>query len=227
MLLVWCFCNKYFIVDQVFSDVVCILFFRFLLIIAILFFVIIWFAIITFLLVILVLVFLCSFFPEYFPEVSLEMSRFVAVMTLWYICTYFMPALFSFVPLFPASCAGTFIFRFYIKWLFIFSWGFCFLLFVPSVKFYWKFVTKSILSTKISTVVWYSSGKFNSMWVIISVSSICTSIFRRCPLGNSSSVIHSSGFLVMSSSSNLLKKMDSCFRGPCGWFKIYWKFSPH
>ena len=52
-------------------------------------------------------------------------------------------------------------------------------------------------------MVWYSSGNFDSMWVIVSESSICTLNFRRSPLSSSSSVINYSGFLVMSSSLHL------------------------
>ena len=48
-------------------------------------------------------------------------------------------------------------------------------------------------------MVWYYSGKFDSMRVIIYESSICTSIFHRYFLSSSISVIHSLEFLVMPS----------------------------
>ena len=61
----------------------------------------------------------------------------------------------------------------------------------------------SNLSYRISTMVWYSSGKFDSMWVIIYESSMCTLSFCRSPLSSSMWVIRSSGFLVTSSSPHL------------------------
>ena len=58
-------------------------------------------------------------------------------------------------------------------------------------------------SSRISTMVWYSLGKFDSMRVIISDSSTFTSNFRRSPLSSSISVIHYLGFIVTSSSQHL------------------------
>ena len=60
-------------------------------------------------------------------------------------------------------------------------------------------------------IFWYSSGRFYIMRVIIYDSSICTSIFCRSPLSNLSSVIHSSGYLVTSSSFHLANLLRSLF----------------
>ena len=146
MLLVWCFWNKYFIVDYVFSDIICRFLSRFLIIMEILFFAIIPFSIITFLLFIFVLVVLWFLFPDYFLTVFLEMYRFVVVITFLYVCTFFMLEVFSFVPIFHGSCAGNFVLGFYVKEFFIFSWGFCLWSFVHSVKCFWKFVTNPLNS---------------------------------------------------------------------------------
>ena len=102
-----------------FSDAFC-----FFLLVAILFFVIIHFSMIIFLLVIFVIVVLYFLFPGYFPKLFLDMSRFVAVIIFFYVCTFFMPAVFSFVPIFPASREGTFVLGFYVKGSFILSCGF-------------------------------------------------------------------------------------------------------
>ena len=122
MLLAWCFINKYFIVDYVFCDVVCILFSRLFLLVAILFFLIVQISIIAFILVIFVLVVLWFFFPDSLPTVFIYMSSFVAVMKFCYVCNLFMPELFSFVTVFPTSRAGTLILEFYVEGFFIFSW---------------------------------------------------------------------------------------------------------
>ena len=53
-----------------------------------------------------IIVILCLLFYDSFPKVFLDMSRFVAVMTFWYV---FMPKVFSFLHVFTASCAGTFV----------------------------------------------------------------------------------------------------------------------
>ena len=49
-------------------------------------------------------------------------------------------------------------------------------------------------------MVWYSSGEFDSMCIIIYGSSMCASIFRRSHLSSSILVIHSLVFLVTPSS---------------------------
>ena len=73
----------------------------------------------------------------------------------------------------------------------------------------------------------YYSGRLDSMWVIISISSIITTNFRKSPLNNSSSVIQSSGSLVTSSNSlfaNVFRSLvlDSPFIG-CNFLLI----NPH
>ena len=88
--------------------------------IAILFFVISYFAIIAFLLVIFNLVVIFFSLPDSITTAFLGDLRFFAVMTFWYVCTFFMPTLFYFVPIFPASCAGTLALRFYVEGIFIF-----------------------------------------------------------------------------------------------------------
>ena len=114
MMLVWRFCDKYFVVYYVLCDVVCRLFFRLFLHVAILFFVIVHFEIIVFLLVIFVFVVLLFFLSDYLPTVFIDMSRFVAAMSFWYIPTFFMPAVFFLVTVFPAWCAGTLVLGFYV-----------------------------------------------------------------------------------------------------------------
>ena len=177
------------------------------------------FEIISFLLVILVLVVLWLLFLNSLPTIFLEISRFIAVITFWYVCIFFMKELFLFVTVFSTSRAGTFVLVFYVKGFFIFSWGFCFWLFVHSVKIYRNFVSYfSIVrgwsfsystSYIISTIFWYYSGKFDSMWVIFSESSIFTSSFWRSPLSDSSWVIHSKGFIVTSCSLQLYNLLCS------------------
>ena len=67
----------------------------------------------------------------------------------------------------------------------------------------------SNLSSRISTMFYYSSGSLDSIWFIISSSSIRTPNFLTSPLNNSSSVIESSGSLV--TSSNLLLRVYLIF----------------
>ena len=146
MFLVWCFRHKKFIVDYVFCDVFCILFFRLFLLVVILFFVIVHFVIIAFLLFILVLVDICFFFPEYLPTIFLDISRFVAVFTFWYVRTFFIPVVFFLVTIFPESRAGTLVLGFYIEVFSIFYWSSWSWLFVHLVKKIWNVVTDPLNS---------------------------------------------------------------------------------
>ena len=124
IVLVWRYCNKHFVVDYFFCDVVCILFFGGFLYVAILFFVIVHFSIIAFLLLIFFLVALLFFFLDYLAIVFLDMNIFPVVVTLWYVHTFYVPALLWLVPISLASCEGTLVFGFYIEVFFIFYWCF-------------------------------------------------------------------------------------------------------
>ena len=83
--------------------------------VAILFFIIFHFAITSFIFVIFVLVVLWIFSPDYLLTVFIDMSKFVAVTICWYVCTFFMTAVFSLVPVSTSSCTGTLVLRFYVK----------------------------------------------------------------------------------------------------------------
>ena len=87
---------------------------------------------------------LCFFFLYSPPKVFLDMSRFVAVMKFWYVFTLFIPALFSFVPVFSASLSGTFLLLFYVMGFSSFLEGFW--SFMHSVKFHRNFVTDPLNS---------------------------------------------------------------------------------
>ena len=94
------------------------------------------------------------------------------------------------------------------KQLFIFSWRFCFQVYVHSIIFHWEVVEilliigRSLWSSnsfsRTSTTFWYSSGKFNMMWVTIYKSSMCSSGFCRSPLSSFISAIHYFGYFGMS-----------------------------
>ena len=115
MLLFWCFHDKYFFVNYAFCDMICRFFFGFFLPVKILYFVIVNFEIIFFLLVISGIVVPWFFFPDSLPTVFLDMSRFVAVMKFWYVCTLFMSAVFYHFPVYPSSRAGTLVLGFYVE----------------------------------------------------------------------------------------------------------------
>ena len=141
------------------------------------------------------------------------MSKSITVVKFWYVITFSIPEFLLLVPIFPASCAGTLVLGFYMK---IFS-------FSPDVLglnclYIWSYFTKrlsqilsivkglSSLSNIFSIIcrmVWYFSGKFNNMWVIVYELWICTSVFGRSPPRNSNSMIHSPGFLGVLSSFHL------------------------
>ena len=83
MLLVWCIWDKQFVVDYVFCDVVCGLFFCLFLLVAIILFVIVHFAMIAFLLDVFVHVVPLFFFPGFLLTFFLDMSGFVIVMAFY------------------------------------------------------------------------------------------------------------------------------------------------
>ena len=64
------------------------------------------------LLVIFVLVICLLLLTDSFLKICLNMSGFVAGMTFWYVCTLFMPSVFSSGPTFTESCADTFMLGF-------------------------------------------------------------------------------------------------------------------
>ena len=210
MLLVWCFRNKYFVVAYVFYDVVC-RFFRLFLLVSIFFFVVVHFAIIAFLLVVFVLVVLWFFFPNSLPEVFLYIYGFVAVMTFWYVFTFFMPELFSLVPVYPARCAGTLILGFYVE-----RFSSSLEALGPDFSFIRSNFIKSfsqIFSMVIGLSLSSSSSSRVSWWFVILQLTliVCESSFLSCQcvrqffVGISilSLAIHSSGFIVPSSSLHL------------------------
>ena len=141
MLLVCYFCDKQFIVDYIFCDIVWWLFFRLFLPVSIFFLVIFHLSIIAFLIVIFVIVALWFFFSRSLPIVFIGMSRFVAVMKFWYVCIFFMPEVVSLVSAFTASCIGTLVLGLYLEGFFIFYWSSWTWLFVRSVKFHQNIVT--------------------------------------------------------------------------------------
>ena len=77
------------------------------------------FEIIAFLLVVLVLSVILFFFLDSLPIVFIDISGFVAVIIFWYVCTLFMLALFSRVPVFLISRFGTLVLGFYVEGFFI------------------------------------------------------------------------------------------------------------
>ena len=137
MLLVWCFCNKYIILDSVFCDSFSRYLFCLFLIVAI-FFLMIVHVMISFIIVIFILVVLCFLFFDYLPTLFLDMSGFVTAMKFWYICPLFMIELFFFVTIFPAGFSGTLVLGFYVKDFLIFYLSFWSWLFIHLVKFHQK-----------------------------------------------------------------------------------------
>ena len=91
------------------------------LLVAILIFVVVHLSIIEFILVIFVIVALLFLLPGYLLEFFIDMSGFVAVIKFCYLHTFFMPAVFYFVPIFPESRAGTLVLRFYVVVFFTLS----------------------------------------------------------------------------------------------------------
>ena len=83
--LIWHFCNKYFVVDYIFCDIICRFSFGLFLLVAILFFVIVNFEIIAFILLIFILVFIFFFFSDYVRTVCIYMFGVVTLMTCWYV----------------------------------------------------------------------------------------------------------------------------------------------
>ena len=81
------------------------------------------------------------FFPGFIATVFLDVYGFVTVVIFCYVCTFHMPKVLWIVPLFPISCAGTLVLRFYGMGFFIFSWHFWSWLFVHLVIFHQKLVT--------------------------------------------------------------------------------------
>ena len=144
MVLVWCFCNKYFVVYYVLCDVFCRIFFHLFFACSNPFFVIFHFEIIWFLIVIFVLVVFLFLLPGSLLAVFLDMSGFVTVIPFWYVFTIFMPELFSFVTVFTASCASTLLLGFYVEGFLIFSRSSWFWFFIHLVKFLQKLVTNPL-----------------------------------------------------------------------------------
>ena len=147
MLLVWFFHNKPCVVDYVLCGTVCVFFYRLFLIAAILFFVMVHFLIIAFNLVIFVPVVLLFILPDYLLTVFLDISRFVLVMTFWYIHTFCISEIFPLVPVSPASHARILILGFYVERFFISSWIYLSWLFVHSVKFHqnWSWILSIVI----------------------------------------------------------------------------------
>ena len=185
-----------------FADYVSAFFF----LVSILLFDIFHFLIIELFIVIFVLVVPWLFLPDSLLKVFSDMSEFFAVMTFCYVYTFFMTEAFPLVPVFPTSRTRTFIFGFYVEvissslgdlrpaYLFIRSNFTESLSFILSIVRGWYL--SSCSSSRISTMIWYSSGKFYSIWFIISESSLCTSSFCRYPLVTSILLIHSLEFLA-------------------------------
>ena len=142
--LFWRFCSKYFLVDCIFCDVVCRLFFHLFLLLEIFFFVIGNFKTPIFVFIIFVLLVPWVFFRDHIVAVFLEMSRFVTVMTLWYVRTFYMTSFLWLVPISNASCADTFVLVFCVKGFFIFSWRSWYWFLVHLVNLHLKLVTNPI-----------------------------------------------------------------------------------
>ena len=70
-------------------------------------------------------------------------------------------------------------------------------------------MSSSSLSSRFFTMFQYSSSRMDSRWFIISASSIINPIFCKSPLNNSSSVVQSSGYLVMSYNSLFVNFLHS------------------
>ena len=162
------FCDKQFVVDYIFCDVVCRLFFGLFLPVEIYFFVIGHVSIITFLLIIFVLVVPWFFIVDNIVSVFLGVSGFVTVVTFWCVCTFSVPAVLWLVPIFPASRAGTLVLGFYVHFisssLDVLGIDCSFILSKKSkilsqilliVK---GFYSSSNSYSRISMMVWYSSG---------------------------------------------------------------------
>ena len=212
MILVWCFWDKYFVVCYDLCEFLLTIFCCFLLV-AIIFFVIVHFGIVSFLVFIFVPLVTWYLFPNYLPVVFLEMSGFVVVIIFLYVLNLFMTEVFSVVPVSTASRAGTHVVGVYIKVILsylevlvldcLFIWS----NFTKRLPWILSIIRGSFLSSNYysrnSTVVWYSSGKFKSMWFVITELSMCTSSFFSSSLSILSSVIHSLVFIVTSSSSHL------------------------
>ena len=123
MVLIWCFRDKKFIVDYVFCEIFCSLFFWLFPLVEILFFAIFHISIIAFLFIVFILVVPWFLFLDSPTTVFLGMSGFFTVMTFWYVFTFSMPALFLLVHVPPTSRAGNLVLVFYIEGFFIFSWS--------------------------------------------------------------------------------------------------------
>ena len=96
---------------------------------------------IEFLINTLILVVTWFFFLDSLREVFFDMSWYITVISCWYVRNFSLTEFLWLVPVFPASCAGTLLLRFYIKGFFILSWSSSSWLFFHLVKFIQKLVT--------------------------------------------------------------------------------------